>query len=182
MFTLRRELTRRQRARRYFIALVLPAVVLLYLVWGPRLYAVTSGDGYHYEAVTAWGAFPYFEMSELGSVGTSGTPVPQTRGERFTWQGIPKCLAITLILEGLLLGLHRAVVAAGRLRGRCDECGYDLRGLSSSRCPECGHPFEPGDSKPVRESPADAEQAVVQVMRWEGQRRRLIWTSDQRCR
>ena len=181
MFTLRRELTRRQRARRYFIALVLPAVVLLFLIWGPRRYAA-SDDGQLYVAVTAWGAFPYFEMSEAGAVGTGGTPVPQTRGERFVWQGIPKCLAITLILEGLLLALHRAIVAAGRLRGRCDECGYDLRGLSSIRCPECGHPFEPGDSKPLREPPADAEQAMAQIVRWEGQRRRLIWTSDQRCR
>jgi hypothetical protein len=25
--------------------------------------------------------------------------------------------------------------------GNCRQCGYDLRGLSSSRCPECGTPF-----------------------------------------
>src|SRR5687768_14794525 len=152
MFTLRRELTRRQRARRYFIVLVLPAVVLLYLTWGPRRYAV-SADGYHYEPVTALGAFPYLELRGAGAVGTGGGPMGQARSATFIWEGIPKCFAVTLILEGLLIALHRAVVAAGRLRGRCDECGYDLRGLSSSRCPECGHPFEPGDSKPLRESP-----------------------------
>jgi hypothetical protein len=181
MFTSPRELTRRRRARRYFSALALPAAVLLFLIWGPRRYAV-SDDGRLYVAVTAWGAFPYFEMSEAGAVGTGGTPVPQTRSERFIWQGIPKCLAITLILEGLLLALHRAVVAAGRLKGRCDECGYDLRGITSNRCPECGHPFDPGESKPAKDRPADAEEAVAPIVRWEGQRRRLIWTSDQRVR
>jgi hypothetical protein len=28
--------------------------------------------------------------------------------------------------------------------GTCAQCGYDLRGLTSSRCPECGTPFEKG--------------------------------------
>jgi hypothetical protein len=31
-----------------------------------------------------------------------------------------------------------------RLQGRCEECGYDLRGLPEPRCPECGTAFTPG--------------------------------------
>ena len=27
--------------------------------------------------------------------------------------------------------------------GRCDECGYRLRGLTVTRCPECGTEFNP---------------------------------------
>lgn len=32
----------------------------------------------------------------------------------------------------------RFLVAAYRLKGLCDECGYDLTALESGRCPECG--------------------------------------------
>lgn len=34
---------------------------------------------------------------------------------------------------------------AGVLR-LCKFCGYDLRGLGTSRCPECGHTFDPEDA------------------------------------
>jgi hypothetical protein len=30
-----------------------------------------------------------------------------------------------------------------RLQGRCEKCGYDLRGLPEPRCPECGTAFTP---------------------------------------
>ncbi|HEY8665717.1 MAG TPA: hypothetical protein VIL86_03585 [Tepidisphaeraceae bacterium] len=30
-----------------------------------------------------------------------------------------------------------------RPRGKCANCGYLLRGLTSSRCPECGQDFDP---------------------------------------
>ncbi len=29
-----------------------------------------------------------------------------------------------------------------RQRGRCRQCGYNLRGLTEPRCPECGTPFD----------------------------------------
>lgn len=28
-------------------------------------------------------------------------------------------------------------------QGRCEQCGYSRRGLSSNRCPECGREFMP---------------------------------------
>jgi hypothetical protein len=47
-----------------------------------------------------------------------------------------------LHLAGLLARLRLdARRADRRLRGRCEACGYDLRGsLRSARCPECGAP------------------------------------------
>ncbi len=29
---------------------------------------------------------------------------------------------------------------------KCHECGYRLKGLSTTRCPECGRTFDPADS------------------------------------
>ena len=29
--------------------------------------------------------------------------------------------------------------------GRCDSCGYSLRGLTENRCPECFTEFDPAD-------------------------------------
>jgi hypothetical protein len=58
----------------------------------------------------------------------------------------------------LMFGLTGAVVAFGPVvvlmmarrllvppdKGRCEQCGYDLRGLPEPRCPECGKGFDPG--------------------------------------
>ncbi len=30
--------------------------------------------------------------------------------------------------------------------GKCQHCGYDLRGSESGKCPECGKPYEEADS------------------------------------
>ncbi len=51
----------------------------------------------------------------------------------------------------LFLIRHKQISDRG---GKCLNCGYDLRGLSSSRCPECGRafgspPMRTGDRSPV---------------------------------
>ena len=50
-------------------------------------------------------------------------------------------LHVFVLFGGMLMAIawtsHR--LERRRRRGRCDRCGYDLRG-SPVRCPECGHP------------------------------------------
>jgi hypothetical protein len=54
---------------------------------------------------------------------------------------------------------------------RCEQCGYDLRGLRESRCPECGSSFDPeeleDDESEKREEDAEEEYA-------------RLWTEQQR--
>ncbi len=75
---------------------------------------------------------------------------------RIIWRGL---LMLSLLIGGCLLAasimvlsLHRqrylfrlAASWRGRARiratGRCDQCGYDLRGLPRPVCPECGRNF-----------------------------------------
>lgn len=54
-----------------------------------------------------------------------------TRG--VLWSG-----AYTIVGAIIAYVVIRFSVASGCLKGRCDECGYDLTGLESGRCPECG--------------------------------------------
>jgi hypothetical protein len=55
--------------------------------------------------------------------------------------GIPMWLPVGLLglVAGLLWAQDRRV-GRRRREGRCQMCGYDLRGLVSSGCPECGAP------------------------------------------
>jgi len=62
---------------------------------------------------------------------------------RVTWLVFPLWLS-----TGLLVFLCSLPLAQGplkrqwrRWRGKCETCGYDLRGNGSGRCPECGVRF-----------------------------------------
>lgn len=52
----------------------------------------------------------------------------------------PKCGEL---IEGQFTECWRCVEYDPRTEpdGRCDHCGYLLKGLPLRRCPECGHPF-----------------------------------------
>lgn len=53
-------------------------------------------------------------------------------------------LAATWFL--ILYGWQRVRAESRRRRGRCQHCGYDLRGsIEMGRCPECGTPFDLSD-------------------------------------
>ncbi len=59
---------------------------------------------------------------------------------------IVAALVVTHVAGGLLLALllrRRRGITRSQV-GRCDKCGYDLRGQLDPRCPECGTPFAPG--------------------------------------
>ena len=54
-------------------------------------------------------------------------------------------VAITVAVMGLIVaagtarwGAQFAVRLVRRMRGRCEHCGYDLRGTPRGPCPECG--------------------------------------------
>ena len=51
---------------------------------------------------------------------------------------VANSLAYTAALSLLLLGPSTLRLAIRRKRGRCINCGYDLRGDFSAGCPECG--------------------------------------------
>jgi hypothetical protein len=57
----------------------------------------------------------------------------------------PMVVAVPVLL-GLpaVLNVVAAVLGLGRMSPThaCTNCGYDLRGLRSTRCPECGLPFD----------------------------------------
>src|SRR5687768_5272320 len=40
--------------------------------------------------------------------------------------------------------VDHAAAATGAVAGDvpCEQCGYNLRGLTADRCPECGRPFD----------------------------------------
>jgi hypothetical protein len=55
--------------------------------------------------------------------------------------------AIFLVAGGIKLWRYRREGRKlRRLQGRCEKCGYDLRGLPEPRCPECGTPFTLGNT------------------------------------
>lgn len=75
---------------------------------------------------------------------------------RIIWRGLPM---LSLLIGGCLLAASIIVLSLHRQRylfrltasrhsrerirtsGRCDQCGYDLRGLTRPVCPECGRNF-----------------------------------------
>ena len=52
----------------------------------------------------------------------------------FVYAGVWPVLGIWLIFKGQVLA-NWVIAPAG---GRCEECGYTIRGVESNRCPECG--------------------------------------------
>ncbi len=64
--------------------------------------------------------------------------VPRGFPLRPIWWGF---LADTVIFASIafaLLGIFPAMRALRRRKGRCPQCGYDLRGALDAGCPECG--------------------------------------------
>ena len=78
------------------------------------------------------------------TITTLPVTVGGSRGAGYTtaWQWRPTRTVATGLAAGIVtigaVELCRRGVRSGRLRGRCDECGYDLRGAPGDVCPECG--------------------------------------------
>lgn len=50
---------------------------------------------------------------------------------------------VYLLVGGFVtLGIGLAFGTRLRIVGYCQECGYNLKGLTEARCPECGTPFD----------------------------------------
>lgn len=77
--------------------------------------------------------------------------------------------------------------AAARIphRGRCRECGYDLKGNLSGSCPECGWRIDPAPLQPPRsamiarvaEAQNDSSWEAVHVAEYEARREDFIRTA-----
>ncbi|MCC6909784.1 MAG: hypothetical protein IT430_17755 [Phycisphaerales bacterium] len=89
---------------------------------------------------TVYGVFGYLTI-DRDSVDSTGALAAGAE-PHVQWQWDPAALAWSSVstIAGALLAYAfiRLLIARGRLKGRCDECGYDLTALQSQRCPECG--------------------------------------------
>jgi hypothetical protein len=126
--------------RRLTIAIVLAVTwsATMVALWAPVTYRWTAPGGG--SATVRVGLIPYARWERPAP---PGSPASVTI--------IPRGLAATSAITVAALGLHIVTYRLVRRRwilpaqhiDRCDECGYDLRGIDVDRCPECGEPIPP---------------------------------------
>ncbi len=144
--------TRPRRKRAYGITIWLLWAALTLVLWGatreswlsysevPLLKNLPGVNGNVGRLTTVVGLQSYLtidrdQVDPTGAVVTGAQP-----SERWNWDVAALVWSIAYTLVGALVTylVIRFLVASGRLKGLCDECGYDLTALESERCPECG--------------------------------------------
>jgi hypothetical protein len=103
----------------------------LYWHWDRHLHPTPLRVPGHFKRTQYWGfAYGTFDINR------AGVEVSQFRLVIIPWAGIVALLAVGPVLWGL--SMYRRIRRKRRItRGRCGECGYDLRGKGGV-CPECG--------------------------------------------
>ena len=131
------QMTRRQR-RSYFgagaLGVWIIGGILLLGPTGDRWTATAGGSG---TRVATWGIFDVVtatrtEVTPAGVQGPTSTLTIDADPKAMLATGIGLAL---VVVSGMML-FRRGT--RNELVGRCDECGYDLRGTDDGRCPECG--------------------------------------------
>jgi hypothetical protein len=66
-------------------------------------------------------------------------PTPTVLPTRILWAGFGgNALLAALVLGGVTTGTQALLRRRRHAKGRCQDCGYDLRGAVGVMCPECG--------------------------------------------
>ena len=108
----------------------------------------------------------------ISAVGTTGPPLrpyPASLPPRPMWGGAVADVLIWSVLALIVAKAANRIRAFYRQRkaervGRCQQCGYDLRGCVSGRCSECGLPYDRhkfGAGAPESSRVAEAAQNEV---------------------
>jgi hypothetical protein len=132
-----REYTRPQRRMMWLVSASGVWAVALVMLLSSSGVSWTAGGG-AFTVRRSYGALDYLVTERagvrLGQRGGSGGPTT------YDWRA--GRLAATLVLAGIATWLSVLMYRWGMTRdplvGRCDECGYDLRGSAGGVCPECG--------------------------------------------
>jgi len=143
--------TRPRRKRTYGVAIWLLYLAATAVTWGIKreswiaysevpYFSAMNFPGNSGRRTSVFGLRSYLTIDRdmvdsTGKLVSAGDPLVRWNWNRreVIWSG-----AYTLAGAAGAYVLARVLIARGRLRGWCDECGYDLTGLESGRCPECG--------------------------------------------
>jgi hypothetical protein len=114
--------------------------VLAVTLWGPSQLSWKASGGGAGIMTRTFGALGYLAVTTTEVTLGGGRAAGSQRSWRVSPARAAATAAITVAVTfvgavGFSLGVRRLP-----LLSRCDECGYDLRGLASARCPECGTP------------------------------------------
>jgi len=131
-------MTRRQRQRLSLLIAVVTLGLLLTVLWG---YTHT----FRKKNVTWWADHSYIGVLGYVTVYSryeqGNPPVLLERRNEFHPISFSITLAMTIVALSVAMRVQRYVSRPINSWSRCDECGYDLRGISTNRCPECGTSF-----------------------------------------
>ena len=110
-------------------------VIVAFILWIPLMGYTWFWNRFEVQAVGlaafvtgGWGGFfRWFDYYGSDEFQKSVEPI-----------GLALNIGITLGSIVSLIALISFFIRRFRLRGRCDECGYNLHGLDGNSCPECG--------------------------------------------
>ena len=88
-----------------------------------------------FDAASAWASEYGVTWTGYFLASATGSFTPST----ILWSRlVANMIVTTLVAFAALAAVSACRTARRAARGRCTECGFDLRGLSGIRCPECG--------------------------------------------
>lgn len=139
------------------------AVAYLVIACNPSLFELLSiGTG---SAVGSLFAMPFLMFGIMqkpllpGAAVAFATPLLWIALARITWGRDHPALLVAIPVFALTCGVLRFAMPSvwpRHLPWVCQNCNYDLRGVTTQKCPECGRPFEGTHVLPAAQNSTDA--------------------------